>query len=87
MNTEEIIDGIYLLPQTSKDMLPASVSEVEYPKGFRLLCEDRKGAKSYFIRKGIVRSYAHKQAKKVTFWFGKEGDIIFPLQTLYAVRE
>ena len=86
MNTEEIIDGIYLLPQTSKDMLPASVSEVEYPKGFRLLCEDRKGAKSYFIRKGIVRSYARKQAKEVTFWFGKEGDIISPLQTLYADR-
>ena len=51
MNIDEIIDGIYLLPQTSKDMLLASFSEVEYPKRFRLLREDRKGAKSYFIRK------------------------------------
>lgn len=36
-----------------------------------------------FHKKGLVRAYAHKDEKEVTFWFGKEGDLIFPLHTLF----
>lgn len=84
MNINDIINSIYRLPQTSLDTLIASISEVEYPKRFHLHRENKKETKSYFIKKGIVRAYAHKNDKEITFWFGQEGDLIFPLQTLFA---
>ena len=84
MNINDIINSIYPLPQLSLDTLAASISEVEYPKKFHLHREYKKETKSYFIKKGIVRAYAHKDDKEITFWFGQEGDLIFPLQTLFA---
>lgn len=84
MNINDIINSIYRLPQTSLDTLIASISEVEYPKRFHLHRENKKETKSYFIKKGIVRAYAHKDDKEITFWFGQDGDLIFPLQTLFA---
>ncbi len=84
MNIQDIINNIYRLPQTSLDILIASISEVEFPKKFHLHRENKKGTKSYFIKKGIVRAYAHKDGKEITFWFGQEGDIILPLQTLFS---
>ncbi|UVQ22961.1 hypothetical protein NXX60_00945 [Bacteroides thetaiotaomicron] len=38
------------------------------------------------MKKGMLHAYTHQSDKKVTFWFGKEGDAIFPLQTLYDNR-
>lgn len=84
MNISDIISNIYQLPQASLDTLINSISEVEYPKNFHLHRENKKETKSYFIKKGIVRAYSHKDDKEVTFWFGQEGDLIFPLQTLFA---
>lgn len=84
MNIDEILDNIYLLPQESKAALMCLLSEIEYPKGTRILQEKTRGTKIYFIKRGMVRSYARKGEKDVTFWFGKEGDSIFPLQTLFA---
>ena len=57
MNINDIINSIYRLPQTSLDTLVASISEVEYPKNFHLHRENKKETKSYFIKKGIVRTY------------------------------
>lgn len=87
MNINDIINTIYRLPQTSLDTLIASISEVEYPKKFHLYRENKKETKSYFIKKGIVRAYAQKDEKEITFWLGQEGDLIFPLQTLFAGLE
>ena len=84
MNIHDIIKSIYKLPLASLETLTRSVSEVGYPKCFHLFRENRKEAKSYFIKEGIVRAYANKKEKEVTFWFGHEGDAIFPLQTLFA---
>lgn len=84
MNINDIINSIYKLPQISLNTLIASISEVEYPKKFHLHRENKKETKSYFIKKGIARAYAHKDDKEITFWFGQEGDLIFPLQTLFA---
>lgn len=84
MNINDILNNIYRLPATSLDSLVASISEVEYPKNFHVHRENKKENKSYFIKKGIVRAYTHKDNKEVTFWLGQEGDLIFPLQTLFA---
>lgn len=80
MKINDILNDIYKLPSTSLEALIHSVSEVEYPKCFHLLRENGKESKSYFIKKGIVRAYAHKNKKEVTLWLGQEGDLILPLQ-------
>ncbi len=87
MNINEIIDNIHQIPQASKTLLLSYVSEIDYPKGFHLFREGVSGSKCYFIKKGMVRTYTYNRDKEVTFWFGKEGDIIFPLQTLHTGQE
>lgn len=84
MTIEDIINSICQLPQISLDTLLRFVSEVEYPKNFCLFRENRKETKSYFIKNGIVRAYACKEEKEITFWIGQEGDLVFPLQTLFT---
>ena len=71
MDINDIIDSIYKLPDASKEALLSDAPEVAYPKGFHLFRANHKNSKS---------------DKKVTFWFGKEGDAIFPLQTLHDNR-
>ena len=83
MDIHDIIDNIYKLPDVSKEALLSDASEVVYPKGFHLFWANRKSTKFYLMKKGMLHAYTHKSDKKVTFWFGKEGDAIFPLQTLY----
>lgn len=73
MNIHDIIKSIYKLPLASLETLTRSVSEVGYPKCFHLFRENRKEAKSYFIKEGIVRAYANKKEKEVTFGSVKKG--------------
>lgn len=83
MNIYDIIDNTYKLPQASKEAFLKDASEVIYPKGFHLFWANRKNSKFYLIQKGMIRAYTNHSDKEVTFWFGKEGDAIFPMQTLY----
>ena len=84
MEIKDIINSIYRLPQASLDAFARSFTETEYPKRFLLHKQGRRETKSYFIKQGIARAYTLKDGKEVTFWFGKEGDAVFPLQTLFA---
>lgn len=84
MDITIIINNIYPLPHPSFDRLVQLVDETDYPKHFHLFRENVKGRKAYFLKKGLVRAYSTEDGKDVTFWFGKDGDIIFPLQTLFA---
>ena len=81
MEIKDIINNIYRLPPASFERLVASISEVEYPKYAHLHRENRKETRSYFIKEGIARAYARKDDKDVTFWFGREGDWIVPVQS------
>ena len=71
------------LTDAQKEALLNETPEVTYPKGFHLFLANRKSSKFYLMKKGMLHAYTYKSDKKVTFWFGKEGDAIFPLQTLY----
>ena len=84
MEITDIINQIYRLPsKLSLELFVSHTQEMEYPKRFRLFQEGRKERKVYFIKRGIARAYAHNGNKEVTFWLGKEGSIMSPLQTLY----
>ena len=74
MDIYDIIDNIYKLPLASKEALLNETPEVTYPKGFHLFLANRKSSKFYLMKKGMLHAYTYKSDKKVTFWFGKEGD-------------
>ena len=86
MDINDIIDSIYKLPDASKEALLSDAPEVAYPKGFHLFRANHKNSKFYLMKKGMLHAYTYQSDKKVTFWFGKEGDAIFPLQTLHDNR-
>ena len=86
MDIHDIIDHIYKLPDASKEALLSDAPEVAYPKGFHLFRANHKSSKFYLMKKGMLHAYTYQSDKKVTFWFGKEGDAIFPLQTLHDNR-
>lgn len=81
MEIDQIIDGIYRLPQKSKAKIKESIIEVIYPKSHILLKANRIEFQIYFIKRGIVRAYADREDNQITFWFGKEGDTILSMKS------
>ncbi|WP_026813659.1 Crp/Fnr family transcriptional regulator [Arenibacter certesii] len=77
----KILDNIYPLPETSKQMLQKHINKVSFPKGHILLRADRIEKNIYFIKQGIVRAYAKTADSEITFWFGKEHDTIISMKS------
>ena len=61
------------MPDTSLDRLQQCLTEVSYPKGYRVLESGKVENNIFFIKKGIVRAYTLVDGKEITFWVGKEG--------------
>ena len=81
MNINEILDEIYLLPDTSKQELKQSIIEVNFPKGHLLLRADKVERSIYFMKKGIARLYTNSTDDEITFLFCKEGDTIVSMKS------
>ena len=73
MDIKEIINQRYAMPDASLDRLQHCLTEVSYPKGFRVLESGKIEKDIFFIKKGIVRAYTSVDGKEITFWVGKEG--------------
>ena len=73
MDIKEIINQRYAMPDESLDKLRQCLTEVSYPKGFRVLESGKVEKNIFFIKKGIVRAYTSVDGKETTFWVGKEG--------------
>lgn len=81
MNINTILDQIFILPGDSKSVLKNLISEVEFPKD-SIIIKARKVEKTiYFIKKGIVRAFVPQENQDLTFWFGKEGDVVLPMKS------
>ncbi|WP_353721085.1 Crp/Fnr family transcriptional regulator [Dyadobacter sp. 676] len=87
MEIDEILDRFYPLPPDSKEALKAHISGVSYPKNHTLLRAGRVEKTLYFIRSGIVRAYSDSGSGDVTFWFGKEGDVVISMKSYVAGKE
>ena len=61
------------MPDASLDKLRQCLTEVSYPKGFRVLESGKVEKNIFFIKEGIVRAYTSVDGKEITFWVGKEG--------------
>ena len=73
MDIKQIINLRYAMPETSLERLRECLSEVSYPKGFRVLEINKVEKDIFFIKQGIVRAYTLVDGKEITFWIGKEG--------------
>ncbi|WP_299176151.1 Crp/Fnr family transcriptional regulator [uncultured Chryseobacterium sp.] len=81
MDIDQILDRIYILPESSKNALKQHVREVSLPKGHCLMEADKIVPHIYFIRKGIVRAYASTASNDITFWFGSEGETVVSMKS------
>lgn len=81
MILEQILDQIYTLPVASKKELMECITEEQYPKGHILMQADRVEKVLYFIKKGIVRAFAPRELKDITFCFIQEGETILSMKS------
>lgn len=81
MNLDTIIDNIHSLPESSKQLLKNSITEVNYAKGHIILRADKIERNIYFIKKGIARAFSRTEDNDITFWFGKEGDPVISMKS------
>ena len=84
MEIDQIIDQIHPLPENSKLKIQNCIDEVSFSKGHILIRANKIETSIYFIKKGIARAYSNRDNKEVTFWFGKEGDVLLSLKSYVA---
>ena len=72
MDIKEIINQRYAMPDTSLDKLRQCLTEVSYPKGFRVLESGKVEKNIFFIKEGIVRAY------KLPFGLARKERPLFP---------
>ena len=81
MDFSRILDDIYQMPVSAKDILMGLVTEVQFSKGHILIKADKIEDDIFFVKKGIVRAYVLKDGHEVTFWFGLEGQPVLSMRS------
>ncbi|WP_310993987.1 Crp/Fnr family transcriptional regulator [Aequorivita marina] len=81
MKIDQILDNIYPLPETSRELLKQHITEVAFSKGHLLLKADKLERNIYFIKKGIARIYTHTTENEITFLFCKEGSALVSMRS------
>lgn len=82
MEIATILNGIYALPADSLHRFLSLVEERLYPKGAHLYRQDARSSHIYFVKQGLVRAYAQRGTRQITFWFGTDGDLAFPIESV-----
>lgn len=82
MDIHQILNEIFPLAVSSQQKLETCVEEIFLPKGSLILEADKVESYLYFIKKGLARAFAHREDNEVTFWFGKEGDVLISISSL-----
>lgn len=87
MDLETIINGIYRLPSESLAAFKVCFEEKHYYKGALLYKQNAKANAIYFVKEGLVRAFARRGKKQITFWLGFEGELAFPIQSVFSGTE
>ncbi|QES93682.1 Crp/Fnr family transcriptional regulator [Empedobacter brevis] len=81
MEIKQILNQISFLSFSSMQQMIDKIELIELVKGTAILSTDKVEKKIYFIKKGMVRAYTVDDGKEITFWFGKEGDLIVSMRS------
>ncbi|WEK19279.1 MAG: Crp/Fnr family transcriptional regulator [Candidatus Pedobacter colombiensis] len=76
-NVLNTLKGIYPLKESHLNQLLDLMERVEVPKNHRIIHAESVEKSLFFIEKGIARAFCEGPENQITFWFGKEGDIVF----------
>lgn len=87
MDLERIINGIYPLPVESLAVFKACFEEKHYLKGALLYKQNTRATAIYFVKEGLVRAFARRGKKQITFWIGFDGELAFPIQSVFSGAE
>ena len=81
MTITEIINQIHPISVESREKIANLFEEVNYPKSQIILKSNRVETNLYFIKKGLVRAFTYQNDQEITFWFGKENDIVLSMRS------
>ncbi len=87
MHIDQILATIHPLPEASCSLLKQHIRECSFPKGHLIIRAATIARKLYFIKKGLVRAYAHGDGQEVTFWFGREGETVISMKSYVEQQE
>ena len=73
MDIKEIINQRYAMPDASLDRLRQCLTDVSYPKPFRVLDNGKIEKHISLIKNDTDRAHTSADGKEITFWVGKEG--------------
>lgn len=82
-----IIREVYELPDDSMMKFVSLMEEHIYPKGYVLYKQNEKASKIYLVKRGLVRAYAYRGTRLITFWFGRDGEFAFPIKSVFNGSE
>lgn len=75
-HTERHIRSVYPLSDESWHMIQQELVFLSFPKGHLLFKGGRVEPYVYFMERGIARAYSKPRHQEITFWFGREGDVL-----------
>lgn len=87
MNTANLfnkLNSISILSAGLKEQLKEYLIEEQFSKKQLLLKEGMVAQRIYFIEKGFVRAFHHKDGEKFTSWFMGEGEIIISVYSFFS---
>lgn len=82
-NIKASILKYYPVSNETMDLLFSCFKEHIFTPKTEIITKGKLDKKVYFIESGLTRSYCTVDAKEVTSWFSKEGDVTFGLLDLY----
>lgn len=81
MSLRTILQSVASLPAGSLEKIQAVTTALVLPRGHLLLGTDKTARYIYFINRGIVRAFVPDESNGITFWFGREGDVILSMRS------
>ena len=80
----QTINNINILSAGLQERIKHYLIEESFPKKTLLLKEGQVSQRIYFIKKGFIRAYYHKENEKFTSWFMGDGEIIISVYSFFS---
>jgi CRP-like cAMP-binding protein len=81
MDWSSILSAPSFLPKSSLVTLMELGNEIHCPKGHLLFREGVVEPYFYFIGQGLVRAFTDLPDQSITFYFGREGDVVLSMRS------
>lgn len=87
METNSLIktlNGISILSEKLQEQIKTLLIEEQFPRNSLLLKSGQVSQRIFFIKKGFIRAFYHKNGNQYTSWFMGEGEIIVSVYSFFS---